>query len=80
MLVVPVQDPDSQTPLQELPAVEDVRMRRPEMMDGAPAQSAGRLGASEHSEMDPTDGSVVHLVLACTPCRWDRGCVWRLCI
>ena len=45
-----------------------VRMRRPEMMDGALSQSAGRLGASEHSEIDPTDGSVVHLVLASTPC------------
>ena len=55
-----------------------VRMRRPEMIDGAPAQSAGRFGESERWEMDPTDGSVVHLVLACTPCRWDRGCVWRL--
>jgi len=43
-------------------------MRRPEMMDGALSQSAGRLGVSEHSEIDPTDGSVVHLVLACTPC------------
>ena len=36
------------------------------MMDGALSQSAGKLGASEHSEIDPTDGSVVHLVLACT--------------
>ena len=45
-----------------------VRMRRPEMMDGALSQSTGRLGASEHSEIDPTDGSVVNLVLACTPC------------
>jgi len=34
---------------------------------------AGDLGASEHSEMDPTNGSVVHLVLACTPWHWDRG-------
>ena len=52
-----------------------VRMRRPGMMDGAPAKTAGRLGASDHPEMDPTDGSVVHLVLACTPCHWVRGCV-----
>ena len=44
------------------------------MMDGAPAQSAGRLGASEHSEMDPTDGSVVHPVLVPLGPR----CVWRL--
>jgi len=47
-------------------------MRRPEMMAGALSQSAGRLGASEHLEIDPTDGSVVHLVLACTPCGVRR--------
>ena len=30
--------------------------------------------------MDPTNGAVVHLVLACTPRHWDWGCIETLYI